>query len=62
MDDHDGESWKRLCEQAATEQDPDKLMDLINEIDRMLVEKVNSLKARPASPPEDAGLHQLNDC
>lgn len=34
-----------LCEQAATEQDSAKLMKLIAEIDRLLTEKENRLKA-----------------
>lgn len=30
------ERWLQLCEQAATEQDPEKLMALIAEINRLL--------------------------
>ena len=33
------ESWVRLCELAAIEQDPDKLMTLIEKINRLLDEK-----------------------
>jgi hypothetical protein len=33
------ERWIRLCEQAAVEQDPEKLLKLVNEIARMLDEK-----------------------
>ena len=39
----DTERWKQLCEQAATEQDPQKLRELIDEIDRLLAEKQNRL-------------------
>jgi hypothetical protein len=39
------EAWMRLCEQAANEQDPAKLMELIAEIDRLLSEKELRLKA-----------------
>jgi len=33
------ERWQKLCEQAATEQDPDQLMALIREICQMLEDK-----------------------
>ena len=33
-----------LCEQAANEQDPDKLMELVREINRLLEEKELRLK------------------
>jgi len=36
-----------LCEQAAIEQDPQKLMELINEINRILEEKERRLKQTP---------------
>ena len=36
--------WMELCEQAAVEQDSEKLLELINEIDRMLDEKEQRLK------------------
>ena len=39
------EHWIELCEQVADEQDPTKLMDLISEIDRLLAEKEQRLKA-----------------
>lgn len=38
------EIWMHLCEQAATEQDPDKLMDLIKQINQLLEEKELRLK------------------
>ena len=31
--------WEELCEQAVTEQDPDKFFDLIREINRLLEER-----------------------
>jgi hypothetical protein len=31
--------WMELCEQAASEQDPQKLMELVEEINRLLLEK-----------------------
>ena len=38
------EHWMELCEQAATEQDPERLLHLINEINRMLDQKQERLK------------------
>ena len=38
------EHWLGLCEQAAQEQDPDKLMDLVKEITRLLDEKQERLR------------------
>lgn len=38
------EIWMNLCEQAAIEQDPDKLMDLIRQINQLLEEKERRLK------------------
>jgi hypothetical protein len=39
-----GERWKQLCEQAAVEQDPDKLIALTQEINRLLTDKEERLK------------------
>lgn len=43
------ERWKELCEQAAVEQNPKRLLELAKEIERLLAEKL----ARPKSgkPP-----------
>src|SRR5262245_8720600 len=39
-----GERWRKLCEQAAVEQDPDKVLELANEINRLLDEKERRLR------------------
>ncbi len=45
------ERWKKLCEQAAVEQDPDKLLLLMREFDLMLEERQRHLKGKaPALP------------
>jgi len=44
MQDEAKERWIELCEQAAVEQDRDKLLKLIAEIDRLLSEKTRRLK------------------
>jgi len=43
------ERWKQLCEQAITEQDPEKLVLLVREITRLLDEKEQRLR-RESTP------------
>ena len=43
------ERWRELCEQAAMEQDPRKLSELVAEIDRLLEEKQVRLSGHPLS-------------
>ena len=38
--------WTQLCELAASEQEPEKLLELVKEINRMLEEKENRLQQR----------------
>jgi DNA-binding transcriptional regulator GbsR (MarR family) len=38
------ERWRELCEQAEKEQDPQKLMELVREINRLLAAKRNRLE------------------
>lgn len=48
------ERWMQLCEQVATEQDPEKLMALITEINRLLEAKERRLRQNsPAPKPTD---------
>jgi hypothetical protein len=42
-----------LCEQAAVEQDPDRLMDLIKHINQLLEEKELRLKGNLNNPNRD---------
>jgi len=44
-----GERWQALCSQAAQEQDPDRLMELIREINELLKEKEQRLKHKKAA-------------
>lgn len=56
----DREKWMQLCAQAAIEQDSDRLLMLVQEINRLLEEKEQRLKAREKQkeprkdPPERA--------
>ncbi len=36
------EQWTQLCEQACIEQDPERLIELVIEVNRMLEEKEHS--------------------
>lgn len=47
----DEESWRRLSSQAAVERDPDKLMKLVEEINRLLDER-DERRRRPSSGDE----------
>ena len=38
------EKWRKLCEQAAVEQDPERLLELSQEINRLLEEKEERLR------------------
>jgi len=40
------EQWQKLCQQAAGERDPQRLMQLIQEIDRTLSEKEGQFVGR----------------
>ncbi|MCU1270241.1 MAG: hypothetical protein JWN74_1535 [Acidobacteriaceae bacterium] len=48
------EIWMQLCERAASEQDPDKLMELVKEINQLLEEKERRLKNTSADPNRGA--------
>jgi hypothetical protein len=49
----DKQHWRQLCEQAAFEQDPDKLLELVREINRKLEEKEKRLRnIQPWDKPE----------
>ncbi len=41
------ERWKQLCDQAAKEKDPNKLMELIAEINRLLEAREQRLRGKP---------------
>jgi len=43
------EQWMQLCEQAAVEQDAEKLLALVKEINRMLEEKDRRLQLAEAT-------------
>lgn len=42
------ERWKELCSQAAVEKDPVKLIELVNEVNRLFTEKEAREKANRA--------------
>jgi len=42
----DGQRWQVLCKQATTEEDPEKLMELIREISRDLEAKEDRLRSK----------------
>ena len=40
------QEWMRLCQLASKEQDPEKLMELVREITRLLEERETAMKAK----------------
>lgn len=46
------ERWRELCAQAAVEQDPQKLMELVLEITRLLGEKHDRPKSKTEEAPD----------
>jgi hypothetical protein len=48
--DFTNERWMRLCELAANEQDPEKLLKLVMEINRLLDERESLLKGQRTIP------------
>jgi hypothetical protein len=51
MPDEKKERWLELCEQAATEQDSEKLLALVGEINHLLQQREESLKRRRDAQP-----------
>ena len=54
MEGEDRKHWEVLCEQATTETDPTKLMELIREINGDLEERENELVRRRLGPSKAA--------
>lgn len=44
MEENNYERWRKLSEQAAVEEDPKKLLELVREMNRLLTEKQKRLK------------------
>jgi hypothetical protein len=42
-----GETWMALCERAAVEQDPKKLLELVSEINRLFDAREKRLSSKP---------------
>jgi hypothetical protein len=51
------ERWQELCEQAAVEQDSEKLLALTTEINRLLLEKEERLKKMRARDSLSASVN-----
>ncbi len=46
------ERWRKLCEAAAKEQDSDRLLELVRQINQMLDDKEQRLKGQARDPEE----------
>jgi hypothetical protein len=54
MNSEDKQQWMRLCELASKEQDPQKLMELVREITRLLEERETAIKAGKSTSESSA--------
>lgn len=54
MEEKQKEQWMQLCEQAACEENTEKLMALVHEINRLLDEKRQRLQAPVSAKDEQA--------
>jgi len=45
-----GNEWRKLCEQATAEQDPEKLLEIVQEINDMLEETCKLAKSSRMLP------------
>jgi hypothetical protein len=54
-----GERWRQLCAQAAEEQDPDRLMQLVRDINQLFEEKEQRLKRETAPEKASAAEGQV---
>jgi hypothetical protein len=50
MQDHAKEQWERLCAEASVEQDPKRLLELIEKINALLKAKEERLKQQRLGP------------
>ena len=46
------ERWRKLCEAAAKEQDSERLLELVRQINQMLDDKERRLKPQATGPEE----------
>ena len=60
MKDQSKERWEILCEQAANEQNPQRLMVLVAEITQLLDQKRNRIQQQMFRVQEDSGC--LGEC
>jgi len=58
--DQSKERWEILCEQAANEQNPQRLMVLVAEITQLLDQKRNRIQQQMFRVQEDSGQENLN--
>ena len=51
------ERWMHICELAAREQDPDRLMMLVQELNELLAQKHERLQTQRFGPTSDDGVN-----
>lgn len=53
MSDKNKERWMEVCEQAATEHDPQKLAELVHELNNLLAARFKHVTPDPLPPEPD---------
>jgi hypothetical protein len=51
------ERWQELCEQAANEKDPVKMLEIVEEINRLLAvkyDRISDVNGAPPKAPKDS--------
>jgi hypothetical protein len=48
------ERWEELCEQAANEQDPARMLEIVAEINRLLDAKYDRVSRKGSAPLKDS--------
>lgn len=56
------ERWMELCERASHEQDPTKLMQLVEEINRLLEQREQKLKPNKSETNDSGEGHGFKPC
>lgn len=51
------EEWVQLCERVAIERDPERMIELVRELNRMLGEKEQRLEHKESKTPLNDGIH-----
>jgi hypothetical protein len=52
MSDQDQQRWRKLCERAVSERNPERLSKIIQEANKLIEEKKTDPRPKPPEPPK----------